>query len=83
MVAPPYVNTKLLTQMDIVRKRRAQKANMAIQRERANSSLPPSLINTGASITQASPMQAKNFRTPSEMTPVAKRNNNNTTMVPS
>lgn len=77
MVAPPYANQKLLTQVDIVRKRRAQRANQSIQREKLRSVAPiatttSSLANTGASMIGTSPRKMSEFNQFSH-TPVQKR----------
>lgn len=63
MIAPPYSNQKLVTQVDAVRKRRARVANQSIQRERLNASLPQSLANAGGSIMSlSSPRRTSDFK---------------------
>ena len=52
MLAPPYTNQTYISKMDAVKKRRSQRANQSIIRDKFSSSLPPAknLATTGASI---------------------------------
>lgn len=74
MLVPPYTNDKHLTNTDIVRRRRAHRANAAVIRAKYNSTTPMNLSQAGAMIATSPRADDVKFQTANKFsTPVTRR----------